>query len=317
MKVTDFIKNQKKPFYSLEITPPLKIKSIQQIFNVIDRIKPYDPKFINITYHQQAVSMEEVDGIPTKVVYQKHASTVGVCSAIKYRYNIEVVPHFICGGFNKIDTEDALFDLMFLGIENILALRGDPRKGVDYFMPEPHGHSNASELVKQIKAMNESHYLHTLCPEQPIDFCVGVAGYPEKHHEAENMDDDIAFLKQKVENGADYIVTQMFFDFDLFVQWEKKCREAGITVPIIPGLKPVTKKKHVRRFAQNFHLHMPDELITAMDNTETVNEAYEVGVNFMAGLCKKLINYGVPGIHFFTMGNGEDVADVLKVLENK
>lgn len=317
MKVTDLIKNQSKPFYSLEITPPLKIKSVQQIFNVIDKIKPYDPKFINITYHQQAMSVEEIDGVSTKVVYQKHASTVGVCSAIKYKYNIEVVPHFICGGFNKIDIEDAIFDLMFLGIENILALRGDPSKGMDHFTPEPMGHANASELVKQIKAMNESHYLHTLCPEEPLDFCVGVAGYPEKHHEADTMDEDIKFLKQKIDNGADYIVTQMFFDFDLYVQWEKKCREAGITVPIIPGLKPITKKKQIRRLAQNFSLHMPNDLVEAMDKTETANEAYDVGINFMAGLCKKLLAYGAPGIHFFTMGNGEDVVDVLKKLEGR
>ncbi len=315
MKVTDLIKSQKEAFYSLEITPPLKIKSIDQIFHVIERIKRYNPRFINITYHQQAVSMEEIDGIPTKVVYQKHASTVGVCSAIRYKYNIEVVPHLICGGFNRMDTEDALFDLMFLGIENVLALRGDPRKGQEHFMPEQFGHANAAELVKQVKDMNESHYLHALCPEEPIDFCVGVAGYPEKHHTAVSLEEDVAWLKQKVDAGADYIVTQMFFDFDRFMKWEKLCREAGITVPIIPGLKPITKKKQVRRFAQNFHLHMPDELVLAMDKTENSQEAYEAGIHFMAGLCKKLLDYGSPGIHFFTMGNGEDVADVLEELE--
>ncbi len=317
MKVTDLIKNQNKPFYSIEITPPLKIKSIQSIFNTIERIMPYDPKFINITYHQQAISLEEIDGIPTKVIYQKHASTVGVCSAIKYHFNIEVVPHFICGGFNKIDTEDALFDLMFLGLDNILALRGDPRKGQDHFTSELMGHSNAGSLVRQIKAMNESQYIHTLCPDEPIDFCVGVAGYPEKHHEADTLDEDIKFLKEKVDAGADYIVTQMFFDFDLFVTWVNKCREAGITVPIIPGLKPITKKKQVRRLAQNFHLHMPDDLVQKMDNSVGANDAYEIGIEFMADLCINLINFGVPGLHFFTMGNGEDVAEVLKRLNNK
>lgn len=315
MKVTDLIKSQTKPFYSIEITPPLKIKSIQQIFNVIERIKPFDPKFINITYHQQAVSMEEIDGIVTKVVYQKHASTVGVCSAIKYRYGIEVVPHFICGGFNRIDTEDAIFDLMFLGIDNVLALRGDPRKGMDYFVAEPLGHSNAGELVRQIKAMNESNYLHALCPDEPVDFCVGVAGYPEKHHSAESLDDDIEFLKYKVDQGADYIVTQMFFDFDRYVSWEQKCRQAGITVPIIPGLKPITKKKQLRRLAQNFNLHMPDDLCEKMEACENATEAYETGIEYMAQLGKKLIQYGAPGLHFFTMGNGEDVADVLQRLE--
>jgi len=317
VKVTDLIKNQNKPFYSLEISPPLKTKSIEQIFSVIDKILPYNLSFVNITYHQKSSAYEEVNGQMRKVIYQKHANTVGVCSAIKYKYNIEAVPHLLCGGVDKITTEDTLFDLMFMGIENILALRGDPRRGQDDFVPEEMGNKNAAELVQQIKAMNQSVYIQSDSPEVPIDFCVGVGAYPEKHYSAKSLEDDVAWLKHKVDSGADFIVTQMFFDFDLFVKWEKMCRQAGITVPIIPGLKPLTKKKQVELFTENFHLSIPAELRDAMEKAETPKEAYQAGIDYMAKLCRKLLDYGVPGLHFFTMGKGQDVADLIEKLENK
>ena len=317
MKVTELIKQQKKAFFSLEITPPLKTKNIRQIFSTLKRLMPYNPAFINITYHQETTSIEEIDGVPTQIVYQKHASTVGVCSAIKYNFDIEVVPHFICGGFNKLETENALFDLMFLGIENILALRGDPKKNQEHFTPQPYGHAHASDLVEQIRKMNQSHYLHTNHPKDSFDFCIGVAGYPEKHYEAKSLDNDILMLKKKVDAGADFVITQMFFDYDLFCRWEETCRKNGINIPIIPGLKPITQKKQVRRLAENFNIQMPSDLISNMDKTETADGAYEIGITYMSKLCEKLIAHGVPGIHFFTMGNGQDVADVMKHLHGE
>jgi len=317
MKVTDFFRKSSKPAFSLEITPPLKIKSVDKIFQVIDRVQAYHPDFINITYHQEAITWEDIDGLKTKAVYQKHASSVGVCAAIKYKYGLEVVPHFICGGFNKLESEDALFDLIFLGINNVFALRGDPRKNQECFTPEPNGHKYASELVSQIRSMQNNHYLHQLHPKEPADFCIGVAGYPEKHIEAHSLSDDIKWLKHKVDCGADYIVTQMLFDFEKFTEWEKLCREAGIHVPIIPGLKPITEKKQIRRFMQNFGVHFPDSFVLEMENSSSSVDAYNCGIKFMTELSEKLLNYGSPGIHYFTMGNGEDVAAVARNIFGK
>jgi len=317
MKVTEYFLESSRPAFSIEITPPLKTKSIEKIFHVIDRIKPYHPDFINITYHQETVSLEEVDGIPTKIVYQKHASTVGVCSAIKYKYGIDVVPHFICGGFDRLEIEDALFDLIFLGIENVFALRGDPRKNENEFIPKASGLKHASELVDQIREMQRNNYLHQMHPVKAADFCVGVAGYPEKHHESKSLNEDIKMLKYKIDCGADYIVTQMFYDYGNFIDWEDRCRQAGITVPIIPGLKPLTEKKQIRRFAKNFGVKIPRDLEEAMNKATNSLSAYKAGIDYMAELSEKLISHGVPGLHYFTMGNGADVADVAEKVFKK
>lgn len=312
MKIIDFLTKNEKPFFSVEITPPLKSKSIKQIFKVLDKLIPYNLSFVNVTYHQEVIERKTINGVDRKIIYQKHASTVGVCSAIKFKYGIEVVPHFICGGFNKFEIENALYDLSFLGIENILVLRGDPRKNEVKFSPKENGHQHASELVKQIKGIENHILINDFHSKTDINWCVGVAGYPEIHNEALSLETDIRWLKYKVDKGADFIVTQMFYDYDRFIDWVKKCRLAGISVPIIPGLKPLTKKKQIRRFEKNFGIKIPEKFKNRMGKAINSEEAYNIGIDFMTELSIRLIKFGSPGIHYFTMGNGNDVKNVVE-----
>lgn len=308
MKITDILKQNETDRFSIEITPPLKTKSIKRIFSTIDRIKDYNPAFVAVTYHQQDI--EKTGNNPH--IFQRHASGVGVAAAIKYHYNLEVLPHFICGGFDKFETEDAIFDLWFLGIDNILALRGDPRKSESEFTPKMGGHRYASQLVEQIVQMGRNEFKHSLKPKDKIDFCIGVAAYPEVHKEASSLEMDIKWLKYKIDKGAEYIITQMFFDFELYVSWVKSCRKAGITVPIIPGIKPITQKKHLRRLSQNFGVNIPQEFTDRLNSCKSTQEAYNCGINECVKLSKKLINFGSPLVHYFAMGSGADVADVVK-----
>lgn len=318
MKVTDLIQQRKGPLFSVEITPPLKTKSIDQVFAIIDRILPYNPSFINVTYHQEAIGIKEIDGWSKQVTFQKHASIVGICSAIRFKYGLDVVPHFLCGGFDRFETQDALFDLCFLGIENVLALRGDPRKNEKYFVPKLFGHTHASSLVEQIRAMQRDQFIHALQPEQPIRFCIGVAGYPEKHHEADSMEEDIRWLKHKIDCGADYIVTQLFFDIERYDQWLRACRNAGINVPVIPGIKPFTKKRHLTRLPEKFDIAIPDALRDKIQACTSKEKVWQTGIDFTVDLCRKLIQNGAPGIHLFSMETGEDVAEVArKVFTNQ
>ena len=308
MRIVQTIKNSQKPRFSIEITPPLKTKSISKIFATIDKIVDFNPIFVAVTYHQQALQSGEKD----LHLFQRHASSVGVAAAIKFKYGFEVLPHFICGGFDKFETDDAIFDLWFLGIDNILALRGDARKGETKFTPKPGGNKNAAELVSQIVKMGKLDFTHTLKPKEPMRFCIGVAGYPEVHTEAKSMEQDIKWLKHKVDCGAEFIITQMFFDFETFKNWEARCRGAGVNVPIIPGLKPVTQKKHIRRLSQNFGVRFPEDFVKKMESCKTSKEAYECGIDQCVGLSKKLIEYGCPIVHYFSMGSGADIADVAK-----
>ncbi len=308
MNLTQIIENSQKQIFSIEITPPLKTKSIDKIFQIVERVAPYNPAFVSVTYHQQTIVQTD----KTKHIYQRHASNVGVCSAIKYKYEIEVVPHFICGGFDTFETEDALFNLEFMGIKNILALRGDPKKGEESFTAKTGGHKNAAELVKQIVNMGKNKFSHHLKPKEKKEFCIGVAGYPEVHKEAENFKKDILWLKHKVDCGAEFIITQMFFDFELFIKWERACRDIGIKVPIIPGIKPITKKKQIRRLKENFGVHIPDEFVQKMEKCGTTPDIYNCGIDECVILSQKLIESGSPIVHYFTMGNGRDVEDVIK-----
>lgn len=240
MKVTDHLKNAENPLFSFEILPPLKGKSIQSIFDGIDPLMDFDPKFINVTYHREEYIYKERDqGLLEKIAIRKRPGTVGICAAIMNKYQVDAVPHLICGGFSKEETENALIDLQFLGIDNVLALRGDSIKTESSFKPHPKGHQYAVELIDQISEMNMGKYLIEDIKLEPTDFCIGAAGYPEKHFEAMNLSTDLEFLKKKVEAGAEYIVTQMFFDNQKFFNFVDACRAAGIEVPIIPGLKPI------------------------------------------------------------------------------
>ena len=257
---------------------------------------PFDPQFINVTYHQPHTVYEEKDGVITRRPRRKKPGTVGICSAIKNRFQVEPVPHLICGSFNRYETEDTLIDLHFLGIENILALRGDPPPGQPRYIPEKDGHLYAGQLVEQIASMNRGKYIDDLEDPFPTNFCIGVAGYPEKHFESPNLDKDLLYLKNKVDMGAEYIITQMFFDFQLLQgsSWKKPGPSAS-RCPIIPGLKPLVSKKQSLNIPSAFHVNIPVELVDLIEDARTREQAFANGVRYMARLAEQLIAYGVPG----------------------
>ncbi len=312
MKVTDILKQQDPPVLSFEITPPEKGKGIDEIFRTIDVLMPFEPQFINVTYHQPHVEYEEHEGVIHRVHKRKKPGTVGICTAIKHRYNLEPVPHFICGGFTRFETEDALIDLQYLGIENILALRGDPPPGQHRFVPETEGHSHALGLVEQIANMNHGHYLEPLENAIPTDFCIGVAGYPEKHYEAPNGQRDLEHLKSKVDNGAEFIISQMFFEFDLFRKFVEDARQIGIEVPILPGIKPISRVNQAYILPRTFRISVPDDLIQLLEGARTPAEELKKASEYMAHLMQQLLDFGVPGIHIYTMGKANSTCRLLE-----
>lgn len=314
MQVIDVLKQANKPVFSLEITPPEKGKSIQGIFDTIDMFKEFKLHFINVTYHQQRVVYIEKEGIIKKIPRRKNVGTVGICSAIKHKYGIETVPHLICGGFNKYDTEDALIDLNFLGMENLLILRGDPQPEEKVFVPEKEGYKYAYQLVKQVSDMNQGKYLEDLDNGHPTHFCIGVAGYPEKHWEAPNMEQDLLNLKNKVDQGADYVITQMCFKVDKFKEFVKKARAVGINVPIIPGIKPFTNRKQLASLPINFHISLPQDLVQEILQASSKEAVRQAGIEYTIYICKELLKFGVPGIHFFSLGQGKDVQEVVQAI---
>jgi len=313
--ITDIIARRKRPLVSVEITPPEKGASISGIFETIDQLMPLGPAFVTVTYHQQRIVYEDVGpGLVRKVPRRKNPGTVGICAAIANRYKIETVPHVICGGFNRYETEDALIDLHYLGFTNLFVVRGDPAPGQKEFAPEPDGHRFASELVGQIAGMNRGRYLEPLENAVRTDFCIGVAAYPEKHYEAPNRVEDLRNLKKKVEQGAEVIITQMVFSARAYRDFVDQCRSVGIRVPIIPGIKPITSSRQLVTVPREFHVDLPEELVTRIARTETKNDAFRVGVEFTTRLCRDLLKLDVPGLHFFTMGKGRATVEVLKNL---
>jgi methylenetetrahydrofolate reductase (NADPH) len=313
MHITELIARRKRPLVSVEITPPEKGRSISELFGSIDQLLPYQPTFITVTYHQQRIVYEDVGaGLTRKVPRRKNPGTVGICAAIANHYKIETVPHIICGGFSRYETEDALIDLQYLGFTNLFVLRGDPAPGFREFVPEPDGHRFASELTAQIAAMNRGHYLEDLDNAVPTDFCIGVAGYPEKHYEAPNLAEDLRHLKDKVDAGADYIITQMVFAARPFRDFVDRARAIGIQVPIIPGIKPVTNARHLVTIPREFHVDLPEELVGLITGAATPTDAARAGVEFATRLCRELLRLDVPGLHFYTMGKGRATAEVLK-----
>jgi methylenetetrahydrofolate reductase (NADPH) len=307
MKLTDIIKRSNKTLFSIEILPPLKGKGIQSIYDNINPLLEFKPAFIDVTYHREEyVYKKRPGGYLEKVSVRKRPGTVGICAALMYKYNIETVPHMICGGFNKEETENALIDLHFLGIQNVLALRGDSIKSEPYFVPEPGGHSYAIDLVKQIAAMNKGIYLdEDMKDAEPTDFCIGVAGYPEKHFEAPNMLADLMYLKQKIEAGAHYVVTQMFFDNKKYFEFVERCKDVGINVPIIPGIKIITSKKQLLTIPKTFNVEIPYDLYSEVSKCKTDDEVKEVGIEWCVEQCKELMKHNVPCLHFYTMGQSE------------
>lgn len=307
MKVTDHLKSAKSTLFSIEILPPLKGKSIQSIYEGIDPLMEFKPSFVDVTYHREEyVYKKREGGYLEKVSIRKRPGTVGICAAIMNRYHVDAVPHIICGGFTKEETESALIDLHFLGIDNVLLLRGDAIKSESQFIPEPNGHSYAIDLVQQVGEMNKGKYLHEdIVDMAPTHFCVGVAGYPEKHFEAPNLYADMKHLKAKVDAGADYIVTQMFFDNAKYFEFVKACRDMGINVPIIPGLKILTQKKQLLALPKIFHIDVPQDLYVAAEKCETDAEVREVGIEWCIQQSKELVKANVPCLHFYTMGTSE------------
>jgi len=308
MKVTQHLQEAKGTLFSFEILPPLKGKGIKSLYDGIDPLMEFKPKFVNVTYHREEfVYKERQNGLLEKIAVRKRPGTVGICAAIMNRYDIDAVPHLICGGFSQEETENALIDLQFLGIDNVLALRGDSIKSEPVFVPEPGGHQHANELINQIRQMNQGRYLMDDYKTDPTDFCIGAAGYPEKHFEAMNMEDDLYHLKKKVEAGADYIVTQMFFDNQKFFDFVTACRNAGITVPIIPGLKPLKSLKHITFIPKYFFIDYPVALSRALVKCKTDSDVEKVGIEWCIQQSKELKAAGVPCIHYYTMSNSSSV----------
>lgn len=314
MKVTDYFKNsQGQTFVSYEILPPVKGKGMEEIFATLDPLMEFKPPFVDVTYHREDyIYSENESGYFEKVAIRKRPGTVGICASIMHRYGVDAVPHLICGGFSVDETENALIDLNFLNINNVLALRGDARHLEDKFIPEPGGHKFALDLVKQINAMNQGKYLDANIDDgAKSDFCIGVAGYPEKHFEAPNLDQDIKWLKKKIDAGADYIVTQMFFDNEKFFEFVDACRKAGIDVPIVPGLKPITKRYQLNTIPRKFFINFPEPLVKAMMKAKG-NRIKEVGTEWCIQQSKELKERGVPCLHYYTMG---DVDTTRKICE--
>ncbi|QSE96708.1 methylenetetrahydrofolate reductase [NAD(P)H] [Fulvivirga lutea] len=316
MKITEQIANSDKTLFSFEILPPLKGDNIKNLFSHIDPLMEFKPPFIDVTYHREEyVYKKRENGLLERKSTRKRPGTVGICAAIKNRYEVEAVPHIICGGFNKEETENALIDLDFLGIHNVLVLQGDAIKTEPMFVAEEGGHKYASELLGQVKDMNNGIYLdEELQNASPTNFCIGVAGYPEKHYTAPNLKSDLKYLKMKVEMGADYIVTQMFFDNGKFFEFVDKCRAEGINVPIIPGLKPITTKRQISVLPRFFHIDIPEDLADAIEGAKDNAQAKEIGVEWSIQQSKELMDYGVPVLHYYSMGKSDPVYNIAKEL---
>lgn len=316
MKVIDHIRQAKGTLFSIEILPPLKGQNINSIFETMDKLMEFSPAFVDVTYHREEFVFKDAgNGLLEKQVVKKRPGTVGICAAVTNRYRVDTVPHIICGGFSRQDTEDALIDLNFVGIDNVLVLRGDPIKSEGRFKPEPEGHAYASDLVKQVVNMNRGQYLDSdLKDVQKTNFCIGVAGYPEKHFEAPSLNTDLKYLKAKVDAGAEYIVTQMFYDNQKFFEFVEKCKAFGINVPIIPGLKPLTSKSQLTVIPHHFHIDMPDELVELVEKSKSDAEVREIGVQWCIKQSKELKDAGAPVLHYYTMGKAKSTAEIAKAV---
>lgn len=309
MKVTKHIEKAKSTLFSFEILPPLKGQNIQSIFDNIEPLMEFNPPFIDVTYHREEYEYKQhPNGFLEKKVVKKRPGTVGICSAIQNKYQVDAIPHILCGGFTREDTENFLIDLDFLGIENVVALRGDAVKSEIYFKPEKEGNCYATELVTQISNLNKGIYLdNDLLNTSATNFCIGVAGYPEKHMEAPSMDNDIYFLKQKIKNGATYVVTQMFFDNKKFFDFVAKCRKEGVTVPIIPGLKPLSTKKQLNQIPHRFKVDLPDDLIMEVVRAKDNEAVKQIGIEWCIAQSKELVKAGIPVLHYYSMGRSENI----------
>jgi methylenetetrahydrofolate reductase (NADPH) len=316
LKVTEHIERSDKTLFSFELLPPLKGQHFEHVQQAVEPLMEFRPAFVNVTYHQEeSVYKPLPNGYIEKKTIRKRPGTVGIAAALMYRYQVNVVPHIICGGFTREETENALIDLHFLGVRNLLVVRGDPQPSMKYFIPEAGGHAHAIDLVKQIVELNNGKYLEDdLLNVTATGFCVGVAGYPEKHIEAPNMENDLKYLKMKIEAGAEYVVTQMFFDNRHYFDFVRRCRDAGITVPIIPGLKPISSLGQLNTLPQTFNIDLPDELVKAVQTCTDNREVRQVGVEWAVHQSRELIKQGVPVIHFYTMGRSDNIKKIAEAV---
>lgn len=316
MKITEHIATAKNTLFSFEILPPLKGQDINQIYAGIEPLMEFNPPFIDVTYHREEFIMKPLqDGTFRRITTRKRPGTVAICAAIMNKFKVDAVPHLICGGFNREETENALIDLHFLGIDNVLVLRGDNLKHETVFSPEPEGNANALELLLQVKRMNAGKYEdEDLVNPVHTDFCIGIAGYPEKHQDAPNMKSDLLWLKKKVDAGAEFITTQMFFDNTAYFNFVEKCRKAGINVPIIPGIKPIATKKQLTVLPKVFHIDIPETLSDAIEKAKDDKQVKEIGIAWAIEQCKELKAKGAPVLHFYTMGKSEATRQIAKAV---
>ena len=314
MKVIDHINQAKDTLVSFEVLPPLKGKTINSLYQHLDPLMEFKPSFINVTYHRsESIFKKKTDGTFEKVEVRKRPGTVGICAAIMNHYKVDAVPHLICGGFTQRETEDALIDLSFLGIDNVLVLRGDAQKNETSFEPEVNGNRYAIDLLKQVNNLNNGVYLEDdIRDGVRTNFCMGVAGYPEKHFEAPNMESDLNHLKAKVDAGADYIVTQMFFDNAKYFEFVDKCRANGINVPIIPGLKPIYNKKQLTVIPRIFSVDLPGDLLDAMNRAKSDEDCETIGQEWLIQQSKELKQAGVPVLHYYTLGKPKIIYNAVK-----
>ncbi|MEY8869617.1 methylenetetrahydrofolate reductase [NAD(P)H] [Meridianimaribacter flavus] len=316
MKVTEHIKQAKgKTLFSFEIIPPQKGSNIKELYNNIDPLMEFKPPFIDVTTSREQHVYIEKNGLLDRKITRMRPGTVGICASLKYKYNVDTVPHVLCGGFSREETEYLLVDCHYLGIDNVMALRGDAMSHQKYFEPSKGGHQYASELVEQIQNLNKGKYLHDVIEaSDKADFCIGVAGYPEKHIEAPSLQSDLKRLKHKVDCGADYVVTQMFFDNKKYFEFVEAAKQAGITVPIIPGIKPIATKKHLQLLPQVFKIDLPEDLIDAVEDCKDNKAVRQVGVEWAIKQSKELQNAGVPVLHYYSMGKSDNIKAIAEHL---
>jgi methylenetetrahydrofolate reductase (NADPH) len=316
MKITEHIKKaNEKTLFSFEIIPPKKGKSIEDLYANIDPLMEFKPTFIDVTTSREEYVYVEKEGLLDRKVTRMRPGTVGICAAIKHKYDVDTVPHVLCGGFTKEETEYLLVDCHYLGIDNVMALRGDAMSHQKYFEASKGGHQYAKELVSQIQNLNKGKYLHDVIEsDNCADFCIGVAGYPEKHLEAPSLQTDLKRLKEKVDAGADYVVTQMFFDNKKYFEFVEAAKNIGITIPIIPGIKPIAVKKHLQLLPQVFRIDIPENLIKEVDDCKTNKEVRQVGIEFAIQQSKELLAAGVPVLHYYSMGKSDNIQAIAKEL---
>jgi methylenetetrahydrofolate reductase (NADPH) len=317
MKVTEHIEKAKgNTLFSFEIIPPQKGKSIQELYDNIDPLMEFNPPFIDVTTsREEFVYIDKGNGLLDKKLTRMRPGTLGICASIKHKYNVDTIPHVLCGGFTKEETEYLLVDCHYLGIDNVMALRGDAMKDEKYFIPKNGGNNYAVDLVKQIKRLNDGKYLHDLIDvDNKSDFCIGVAGYPEKHLESPSLQSDLKRLKEKADAGADYVVTQMFFDNSKYFEFVEKARAMGITIPIIPGIKPIAVKKHMQLLPQVFRVDLPEDLISAIEKSTSAAEVKAVGIEWAIQQSLELKKAGVPVLHYYSMGKSDNIKQIAKAV---